>query len=254
MFTREQRGQLRSDLLEYAANDRRIGAAAITGSAAAGREDLWSDIDLAFGVADAAEVQQVLTDWTALMYDQHGALHHLDVKAGEWIYRVFLLPTTLQVDLAFVPAVEFRALGPTFRLVFGRENEPRHVPPQAPGDIIGLGWLYALHARSCIARRKLWQAEYMISSIRDLTLALACIRHGLPSEHGRGIDQLPSGIATQFEDSLVRHLDTAELSRAFQVTTLGLLSEIRNIDEALAVRLQETLIRLSEPPALTTPA
>ncbi len=187
------------------------------------------------------------------MYDRHGALHHLDVKAGVWIYRVFLLPTTLQVDLAFVPAVEFRALGPTFRLVFGKENEPRYASPQAPGDIIGLGWLYALHARSCIARRKLWQAEYMIRSIRDHTLALACIRHGLPSEHGRGIDQLPSGIAAQFEGSLVRQLDTAELSRALQVTTLGLLSEIRNIDEAFAARLQETLIRLSEPPAAITP-
>ncbi len=69
MFTPEQRGQLRSDLLEYAANDRRISAAAITGSAAAGREDTWSDIDLAFGVADATEVERVLTDWTTLMYD-----------------------------------------------------------------------------------------------------------------------------------------------------------------------------------------
>ncbi len=94
----------------------------------------------------------------------------------------------------------------------------------------------------------------MISSIRDHTLALACIRHGLPSVHGRGIDLLPSGIVTQFEGSLVRQLDTAELSRAFQVTTLLLLSEIRNIDEALAERLKETLICLSEPPALMTMA
>ena len=247
MFTPEQRGQLRTDLLERAANDPRISAAAITGSAAADREDIWSDIDLAFGVADAAEVQRVLTDWTALMYDQHGALHHLDVMAGAWIYRVFLLPTTLQVDLAFVPAVEFRALGPNFRLLFGRENEPRHAPPQSPGDLIGLGWLYALHARSCIARRKLWQAEYMISGIRDHALALACIRYGLPSVHGRGIDQLPREVAAQFRESLVRRLDSDELSRAFQVVTLRLLSEIENVDQALAARLQETLIRLSEP-------
>ena len=248
MYTPEQRGQLRSDLLEYAANDGRISGAAITGSAAADSEDRWSDIDLAFGVADVAQVQSVLADWTTLMYDQHGALDHLDVKAGVWIYRVFLLPTTLQVDLAFVPAEDFRALGPTFRLMFGKENEPRHAPPQAPADIIGLGWLYALHARSCIARRKLWQAEYMISSLRDQALALACIRHGLPSTHGRGIDQLPGGVATQFEGSLVRQLDCDELSRAFQVTTQGLLGEIRNVDEALAVRLHETLVRLSEPP------
>ena len=247
MFTPDQRSQLRSNLLERAANDPRISAAAITGSAAADREDDWSDIDLAFGVADDTEVDRVLTDWTALMYDQHRALHHLDVTAGAWIYRVFLLPTTLQVDLAFVPAVEFRASGPNFRLLFGKENEPRHAPPQSPGDIIGLGWLYALHARSCIARRKLWQAEYMISGMRDHALALACIRNGLPSVHGRGIDQLPSGVEAQFRDSLVRGLDRDELSRAFQVVTLRLLNEIENVDQALAARLQEALIGLSDP-------
>jgi hypothetical protein len=182
------------------------------------------------------------------MYDQHLALHHLDVKSGAWIYRVFLLPDTLQVDLAFVPATEFRALAPTFRLVFGEANESRHVPPPLPADIIGLGWLYALHARTCIARRKLWQAEYMISGVRDNALALACIRHGLPAVHGRGMDQLPSEVTEPFEGSFIRQLDTAELSRALRVVIQGLLSEIRNVDEELAGRLHEALTWLSEPP------
>jgi hypothetical protein len=48
-------------------------------------------------VVDAAELPSVLSDWTARMYDQHFALHHLDVKSGAWIYRVFLLPSTLLV-------------------------------------------------------------------------------------------------------------------------------------------------------------
>jgi hypothetical protein len=248
MFTLEERTRLRSLLLEYAAGDHRISGAAITGSAAGEREDRWSDIDLAFGVVDAAELPNVLFDWTAHMYDQHLALHHLDVQSGAWIYRVFLLPSTLQVDLAFVPATEFRALAPTFRLISGKANEARHIPPPPPADISGLGWLHALHARNCIARRNLWQAEYMISGVRDHALALACIRHGLPAAHGRGIDQLPSGVTAQFEGSLVRQLDTVELSRAFRVAVYGLLSEIRIADEELAERLQETLIRLSENP------
>ena len=161
MFTSENRNRLRSDLLEHAAKDRRISGAAITGSAADGLEDRWSDIDLAFGVSDAAELPNVLSDWTARMYHDHLALHHLDVRFGGWIYRVFLLPSTLQVDLAFVSVTEFRALAPSFRLMFGEAAEPRNFPPTPPGDIVGLAWLYALHARSCIARGNLWQAEYM---------------------------------------------------------------------------------------------
>src|SRR5580704_14004482 len=162
MFTAQERDRLRSGLLEYAAGDRRISGAAITGSAAGGREDEWSDIDLAFGVGDAGELPDVLSDWTAHMYRQHLALDHLDVVFGAWVYRVFFLASTLQVDLAFVAATEFRALAPTFRLMFGKANEPRPVPQPLPANIAGLGWLYALHARSCIARGKWWQAEYMI--------------------------------------------------------------------------------------------
>jgi hypothetical protein len=248
MFTPEERTHLRLELLEHAARDCRISGAAITGSGAAEREDRWSDIDLAFGVVDEGELPNVLSDWTARMYDQFLALHHLDVKAGAWIYRVFLLPSTLQVDLAFVSGAEFRALAPTFRLMFGRANEPRHAPAPQPSDIIGLGWLYALHARSCIARQKLWQAEYMISGIRDHALALACIRHGLSPAHGRGIDQLPSRVIAQLESSLVRQLDTTELLRAFRAVTDGLLSEIRSVDAELAGRLQEALTHLTESP------
>lgn len=253
MFTSEERDRLRSDLLEYAAKDRRISGAAITGSAAAAREDRWSDIDLAFGVSDAAELPNVLSDWTAHMYDQLLALHHLDVRSDGWIYRVFLLPSTLQVDLAFVSSTEFRPLAPTFRLMFGEANESRHVPPPQPRDIIGLAWLYALHARTCIARGNLWQAEYMISGIRDNALALACIRHGLPAVHGRGMSLLPNAVAAQFEGSLVRKLDIAELSRAFRVVVHALFSEIRCVDEELARRLQEPLTGLIENELLDLP-
>jgi hypothetical protein len=130
--------------------------------------------------------------------------------------------------------------------MFGEANEPRHVPPPPLGDIIGWAWLYALHARSCIARGNVWQAEYMISGIRDNALALACIRHGLPAAHGRGMDLLPSGVAAQFEGSLVRQLDTSELSRAFRVVIHALLGEIQSIDPELAGRLQESLTGLIE--------
>ncbi len=180
------------------------------------------------------------------MYEQHRALHHVDVKAGAWIYRVFLLPNTLQVDLAFVAAAEFRGLSPAFQLVFGDAKEPAYGPTPSSANFIGMGWLYALHARSSIARGKLWQAEYMISGVRDHALALACIRHGLSAAHGRGFDQLPRERTAQFEGSLVQKLDNAELARAFRVAIRGLLSEIQSLDANLAGRLRETLIGLSD--------
>src|SRR5919199_5555434 len=174
MFTPEERAQLRAALIAAAREDPRITGAAITGSAAAGLEDRWSDIDLAFGVGDAADLPAALADWTARMYERAGAVHHVDVLVGAWVYRVFLLRNTLQVDLAFAPAAEFGARAPTFRLVFGAAAELPHARPPAAEYLVGLGWLYALHVRSCIARRQLWRAEYMLGRVRDHALMLAC--------------------------------------------------------------------------------
>src|SRR5438034_9414010 len=109
VFTVEEREALRARLIEAAREDARITGAAITGSASVGNEDAWSDVDLAFGVREGSEVETTLVDFSERMYQVHAALHHLDVQSGTWIYRVFLLPSTLQVDLAFAPAADFCA-------------------------------------------------------------------------------------------------------------------------------------------------
>lgn len=249
MFTPEERARLRSELLGFAKTDTRITGAAITGSLAQDREDEWSDIDLAFGVGDASDVPQVLADWTTHLYKAQSVLHHFDVKAGSWTYRVFLFSNTLQVDLAFVGADEFRALASTFRLVFGRADEPRHHAPPNATDLIGMGWLYALHVRSAIARNRGWQAEYMIHGMRDQAMALACVSRGLPAIHGRGFHLLPNEVAAQFEPSLVRELDQRELLRAFCALTDAFLSEIKQADSELAERLEGVLRELTEIPS-----
>jgi hypothetical protein len=156
------------------------------------------------------------------------------------------LSNTLQVDLAFVPRAEFRPLAPAFRLQSGEAGEARVLPGPRAADLIAMGWLYALHARSSIARGKPWQAEYMISGVRDHALALACLRHGLPAVHGKGMDELPAEVAALFEGALVGRLEEAALLPAFAAAVEGLLREARHADEALAGRLEETLRRLVE--------
>ena len=245
MFTTEYRAALRSELLDYAAKDPRLSGVAMTGSAAAGKEDRWSDIDLAFGVADEAQVPAVLSDFTAFLYDRHGALFHHDVRAGAWIYRVFFVPGTLQVDLAFVEQSRFGPLGPAFKLLFGQAGPANPFPAPAAKDLIGLAWLHALHARTCILRGKFWQAEYMISTARDHVMALACIRHGVSPAHGRGMDQLPGAVTAPLLGSLVRDLHPDELWRALAAAVRGLMTEISSTDPQFAARVSADLRELS---------
>jgi hypothetical protein len=86
----------------------------------------------------------------------------------------------------------------------------------------------------------------MISGVRDNALALACVRHGLPAAHGRGMDLLPREVTAPFAGSLVGQLESGELSRAFGVAVRGLLDEVRSSEPELARRLEGALVELVE--------
>jgi len=247
-FTPQHRGQVKADLLDLAARDPRLSGAAVTGSAVAGNEDQWSDIDLAFGVTDPALVRAVMADFSDFLYASRGVLHHHDIRFGPWTYRVFFLPGALQVDLAFVEKSEFGPLGPKFKLVSGEANPLREFPVPTPKDLIGFAWLYALHARTCILRGKLWQAEYMISAVRDHALALACVRHNVPSTHGSGMDLLPESVTGPLGPSLVRKLEPDELWRTLDVVIQSLSVEIGLVDPALGSRTLEEIANLATKP------
>ena len=239
MFSQHERRELRECLVEAARVDERIRAAAVVGSAAADREDEWSDIDLAFRLAAGLEPVDVGDVWAGRMYEDYGAVDHLDVWSESTLFRVFLLSSSMQVDLSFWPSDAFAASGTSFRLLFGEANEPTPSPLPTPETLIGMGWLYALHARSSIARGRNLQALYMVNGVRDHVVSLACQRYGLPAHQGRGVDALPAEVREKLAATVVRGLERSELSRAFAHAITALLDEAERIDSDLASRLSE---------------
>jgi hypothetical protein len=245
MFTPQERDRLRDALVAAAKTDGRIMSVALFGSAALGTADRWSDVDLTLGVAVSADLGRVMADWTDRLYAEHGAAEHLDIIVGATVYRVFLLASTLQVDIAFARGTAFGAAGPAFQLLFGTAHpQPPSRAPDA-AELVGLGWLHALHARSSLARGRVWQAEYMISGVRDHVLALACLRCGAPAVQGRGLDLLPPEVTGPIAGSLVRSLEPGELARAFRVVVGALLDEASAIDADLGRRLADPLRELA---------
>jgi hypothetical protein len=247
VFTVAQRVRIRDSLVRAASADEQITAAALVGSAAMDREDQWSDIDLALRIRSDLEPEVAAQHWTTYMYADHDAVDHLDVWSGPALYRVFLLSNTLQVDLSFWPSRAFGATGPTFRLLFGETNDAPDAPMSPPPSteaLVGMGWLYALHIRSSLARGRRWQALHMLDGLRDQVVALACLRFGLPAHQGRGVDDLPPEETDLLADALVVSLEPADLHRAFASTTRLLLKEARHIDAGLASRLASPIEEL----------
>ncbi|HEU5129276.1 MAG TPA: nucleotidyltransferase domain-containing protein [Glycomyces sp.] len=245
MFTTADRERLREELIDTARNDEEVIGAALVGSAATGREDAWSDIDLMLQTRDGTDPSDVAERWTADFYTRHGAVHHLDILAGGVLYRVFLLDSSLQVDVSFWPHDQFRATEPGFKAVFGTPNPPTEPNAPDPARMIGMSWLYALHARSAIARERHWQANMMLDHLRDELLALACVRLGLDHHHGREADRLPAKVLGALHHARAVSVDRGELIRSKIALLDCFAAEVALHDQALADRLRPALDHLA---------
>src|SRR5262249_12415782 len=150
--------------------------------------DRWSDLDLTFGVA--ADVDDVVNDWTARLERDFRAVHLFDLQAGPTTYHVFLFPGGLQVDLSFTPGAVAQT-GPQFNVLFGDKVEQHPVARLDPNEVFGLCVHHALRARIGIERGRLWSAQYYVHELRHETLSLACLQRGSNARYARGFDELP---------------------------------------------------------------
>jgi hypothetical protein len=224
VFTVEQRDALRERVLAFAEQDARVVAGAAVGSLAVGGGDRFSDLDLTFAVAGDEPLVEVL-------------------EREPTIYRVFLLPDALQFDLSLTPAARFAPAGPRWRLLFGEiaAEHTRTPKPADAADLFGWGVIYGLHARSCIERGRLWQAEHYVGAVRDHALSLACLRRELPAVQARGYDDLPAEVLAELDGTHVGSLEPERLRSALSAAVGALLREGRDADlptvDAVAQRL-----------------
>lgn len=230
MFSEAERSDIRGRLVERARADPRITGAALVGSAARYAEDEWSDIDLVLQLHPDADEPAMVADWTRAIDEEFGLADTFDVVSAGVRYRVHLLCSSLQIDLSFWPHDKFRATEAGFRVLFGTPNNPAEPRPVDAGNEIGRGWLYAIHARSAVARGKLWQATLILDELRNSLIALRCIRAGLNPWQGREVDQLPVEELEGLEASRAPHITAAELEQSRILLTRQLLDEIAEHD------------------------
>src|SRR5947208_715588 len=135
MYTPVDRESVHQRVLAWAKSDTRVVAAAVVGSLAQRIGDRWSDLDLTFAVEDGVPIGDVLDQWSDRLADEFDAVRLFDVSSGGAIYRVFLLRGCLQFDLSFSPASQFGAIGPHFRLLFGKVVEKPVIGPPSAQDL-----------------------------------------------------------------------------------------------------------------------
>jgi hypothetical protein len=114
--------------------------------------------------------------------------------------------------------------------------------------------IYALHARACIERGRVWQAEHYIGAVRDHALSLACLREGVTPVQARGYDDLSGKTLAQFDDAHVGAVEPRALRGALAAAIRALLREGDTAQlpnaPAVAERLADLVSELGgQPPA-----
>jgi hypothetical protein len=210
---------------------------------------------MTFAVSDEAAAADVLDDWTRTFVERMEAVPLVDLERPPTTYRVFLLPDALQFDLSMTPAADFRPVGPRFTLLFGETAPELDVPsapagslfigtPAIPRDVFGWGVIYGLHARACIERGRLLQAEHYIGAVRDHALSLSCLREDRTPFHARGYDDLSSEARGRVDGSRVGELRPESLRSALAVCVSALLQEGADADVPHAAVVAERLEEL----------
>lgn len=247
MFTVPERERIRDELVHAARASEAIVGAALVGSAARGREDAWSDIDLALQLSPDAHEPSVVEEWSALVDDRFGVADAFDVFTADRVrYRVFLLSSSLQIDISFWPRDRFGATEEGFRLIFGTPIEPTWPPAPDVDSLVGYAWLYALHARSALARGRLWQAIMMLDDLRNQIIALACVRHGLNPWHGREVDRLRETELSALAVARAAEITGPALRDSLRELIALLLAEVRLHDAGRAQSLRGALDIVAE--------
>lgn len=244
MFTSEFREKVREEIIANAKLDGRISSAAEVGSYARNAQDRWSDIDLTFGFDDTVSIDTILNSWTEYVSSQFSGVPILDIQRGKTIYRVFILPGCLQVDLSFTPQTGFGSAGPDFMLHYGRQDKNTQITPPNAAELYGYMVHHLVRVRICIERNRLWQAEFWLNEARNYALKLCCLFRGLKTDHGRGFDDLPSDILEPYKNSFVKQPTREEITKGLSV----ILSQLDNISPEVNLlngRLRKQLLDLN---------
>jgi hypothetical protein len=239
VFTVRERERVRRALLELARADPEVTGAAHVGSYVDGGGDRWSDIDINLGIRGGG-LKPALARWTGWLYDGFSARHHWDLPAGAAVYRVFLLPGWLEVDLGFRPETDFGPKGPHWETVFGEAVPAAPTPVSDVDDLLGHAWHHLRLARVGIERGRAWQALHWINGTRDQVIALAASRLGLPALHAKGAHLLPPELTDPLKATLATGLDEPSLRQAWDHLAEALAAEAsRHGADWLAAELRD---------------
>jgi hypothetical protein len=219
----------------------------VVGSGAVGFTDTYSDIDLAVIVERAEEVKPAFDDWGKSIAEMFAVLSCVPVQRAPNIFLyAMLLGGFLELDISFQCLDDLTARRARWRVAWDRSGRideimrvswDTHPEPDRAGfyhQYMEGTWHYVNHVGLSAARGQLWRAISDLELIRARVIELAGLRGGHETRRFREADDLPPGLLSALETTLVVRVDAAEILRALRSVVMLFIDEAR----ALAATLE----------------
>ena len=256
MFTHSERQGILQQLVQSLKDDNRIVGIVLVGSTAVGFADEYSDIDLIAVVDSQQSTERTFREWVSRLDSDLAPIHRFVASFDEHNFLAgFLLPGCLEIDFGVVNFDALIAKRGRWKVVYdttGRIEEklrsswdkrPQENIHEAGRELASV-WHYVIQTVISVQRKQLWRALHNLEEVRNRGLHLAGLRRGLVVSHFREIDQLPSEIKREFEQTLVHSVTAEEILRALRWATECFFRELQAIERE-AIDSEQTAKRIA---------
>ncbi len=248
LCTPKEREQILNSLLDALKKDNRSAGVALVGSGAIGFEDTFSDIDLSVVVESSNNIENVFQYWVTQFKQTLHPIGYFETRyANDNLLWGFLLPNFLEIDMGFLGLGNLVARSERWKVIFdntGRIEEILHRTweNRPPVDIRGKYlenfngiWHYITHVAILVERGQLLRAIHYLNELRDDTVEIIGLRHGLRTRNWRDVDIFPAKVRRKLNETMVTNMEKPEILRALKVTTKLFFEEAEILDKALRV-------------------
>lgn len=262
IFSPQRRDEVLENLRTFLQADEQVAGVVLLGPLAQGRQDLFGGLALQIVVKNGAVFPSLYRKWKQRLQALFPAAYLFEENVTEHSARLHLmLSDYLELDLHLVRLAHLRARRKPWKVLFdqtlaneleGKLNatyqpSPHDRPTRLYQETMSTVWRPIVRCVAAVKRGDVWQAIYMLDTLRHLTIQIAAVNHDLEAAEFAEVDQLPEMLLIRLRHTVPTSLSQTALRRALRTTVLLLFSEAEQLEQKLGVELASEVQRRMRP-------
>lgn len=252
LFSQRRRLDVLDKLITFFGADHTIEGLVLVGSSTGEDMDQYSGLDLLVVVANGAVFPSVYRKWRNRLREILPLAYEFEGERGvDRASYSMMLEDYLEINLYFSALKTLVATSKPWKILYDRtpaediqltleasfhtENIVGHA--RRYQDMLMSIWYPVIKCVAAINRGEMWRATYMLEQIRQQTIELASMNHGIDIRNYSEVDQLPEMLLVQLRHTLPTNITTEAIRRALQATVELFFAQAKVFEEEMQFQM-----------------